>query len=383
MQNSWKEAKLGDISTMKFGRVPKGQKCDIRRIENNEEYIYPEPELIVVARGKANTGDVKISKPHSFIENTSIVVKLNENIADKRFYYYYLQARDLRSMCNNANVSRITISDLKKCSVKIPPLLEQKKIGSILSTLDSKIKGNREVSKSLEDIAQSIYKHWFIDFEFPDDEFESYKSMGGEFVKTKWGLLPKGWRVGKYTDIVDVIIGTTPKNTTREYWDGKIPLFTPGDAEMQTYVLKTEKTITNLGLKRSGGILYPVDTVFVTARGTIGKVNINAVPMAVNRGCYALQGKNDVGTYYIYMLTKNCQEKLLKASHGAVLKTIDNETFDSMNIIIPPESVIKEFENTVAPIFTKMRQLVLTNKALRELRDGLLPKLTSGEMRVV
>ena len=105
------------------------------------------------------------------------------------------------------------------------------------------------------------------------------------------GRLPKGWRVGKYTDIIDVVGGATPKMTTKEYWGGDIPLFRPGDFQETPYVSETEKYITKLGLRRSKGNIYPKDTVFVTARGSVGKVNINTEPMAVNESCFALLGK--------------------------------------------------------------------------------------------
>ena len=260
MENDWKEVKLGDISTMKFGKKPKKSEgvykgypffSGHKVVGSNEKYLHTEPELVVVARGATGTGDVKISPPKSFITNASIVVTLNEDIADKKFYYYYLQTRNLRSISSGAKKPRITITNLKKCKVKIPPLLEQKKIGSILSTFDRKIKRNNETSETLEEAGQAIFRHWFMEFEFPNEDDKPYKSNGGEFTNTKWGSMPEGWSVGKYTDIVDVVCGATPKKTTKEYWDGNMPLFTPRDVENTPYVSKTEKHITKLGLSKS------------------------------------------------------------------------------------------------------------------------------------
>lgn len=105
--------------------------------------------------------------------------------------------------------------------------------------------------------------------------------------------------------------------------------------------------------------------------------------MAVNQSCFALLGKENIGQYFVYILMKNCNKKLIKKSYGTVFHTIDIETFDSLNILIPSKSVIGKFEITVTPLFAKMRQLSVTNNALSKLRNRLLPKLISGDMRVV
>lgn len=376
MENEWKVVNLGDISTMKFGKGQK--KCMDKGVRRSEKCFYPEPELIVIARGVADTGDVKISPPRSFISNASIIVRLKENVADKRFYYYYLKTRNLRSISSSLKKPRITIANLKKVKVKMPPLVEQKKIGLILSTFDNKIKQNIKMSKALEKICQAIFKHWFIDFEFPNDDGKPYKSYRGEFINTKWGLLPKGWRVGKYTEIVDAIKGTSLENMEKEYWGGDLPLYTSKDVRKTSYVSNTHKSITKSGLSKYNGKVYPRDTVFIPSKGSFDRVNINAIPMALDQSCYALLGMEDVGQYYVYMLTKNCDEK-----RSDNVFNIDMETFESLNIIIPTKSVIKKFQNTVTPLFTKMKQLSITNNGLSKLRNRLLPKLISGDVRVV
>lgn len=373
MQNKWKEVELGDISTIKLG-------TNSNKGENN---FYPEPELVIIAKGFGDIGKVKISPPESLITNSSIVLKLNEDIADKKFYYYYLQTRNLRNITSDSKRPQMMIKNLKKLKVKIPPLIEQQKIVSILSTFDNKIKQNNKMCKALEKAVQAIYERWFMDFEFPDKADKPYKSNGGEFVDNNWGRLPKGWRVGKYTDIIDVVGGATPKMTTKEYWGGDIPLFRPGDFQETPYVSETEKCITKLGLRKSKGNIYPKDTVFVTARGAVGKVNINTKPMAVNESCFALLGKKNVGQYFVYMLTRNCYEELIEKSHGIDFHTIDAETFDSIKIVIPSRTVIQKFQKAVAPLFDEIKKLSLTNNALSKLRDNLLFELTSGEMRVV
>ena len=183
MQNKWKEVELGEISTIKLGTNPKEGK-------NN---LYPEPELVIIAKGFGDIGKVKISPPESLITNSSIVLKLNEDIADKRFYYYYLQTRNLRNITSDSKRPQMMIKNLKNLKVKIPPLIEQQKIVSILSTFDNKIKQNNKMCKALEKAVQAIYERWFMDFEFPDKADKPYKSNGGEFVDNNWeGYLKAG-----------------------------------------------------------------------------------------------------------------------------------------------------------------------------------------------
>ena len=129
----------------------------------------------------------------------------------------------------------------------------------------------------LEQSARLLYKEWFVRLRFP----------GHERVKIKDGV-PEGWEKLSAFDAMDVQSGGTPKTGTMEYWNGKIPFFTPKDATSHVYVLKTEKTLTEKGLKSCNSKFYPKDTIFITARGTVGNVNLAQADMAMNQSCYAL-----------------------------------------------------------------------------------------------
>ncbi|MCL2420780.1 MAG: restriction endonuclease subunit S, partial [Defluviitaleaceae bacterium] len=209
------------------------------------------------------------------------------------------------------------------------------------------------INHHLEQMAQAIFKSWFVDFE-PSASF---------------------------TEVVQVLGGGTPKTGLAEYWNGTIPFFTPKDA-LGTYVLTTEKTLTEEGLSKCNSRLYPTNTVFVTARGTVGKLALAGCPMAMNQSCYALVGTESYGQYYVYHLAQYVVENLKHKASGAVFDAIVTRDFEDEIAPTPTISEVQLFENRVAPFYETILNNVNENTQLAMLRDSLLPRLMSGELSV-
>jgi len=209
----------------------------------------------------------------------------------------------------------------------------------------------KAVNHHLEQMAQAIFKSWFVDFEVSKP----------------------------FTEVVRVLGGGTPKTGTAEYWNGEIPFFTPKDA-LGTYALTTEKTLTEAGLSNCNSRLYPINTVFVTARGTVGKLALAGCPMAMNQSCYALAGTNGYGQHYVYHLAQYVVESLKHKASGAVFDAIVTRDFESE--IVPALTVdeANSFEEKVVPIYEAILNNSNENLRLAELRDALLPRLMSGEL---
>jgi type I restriction enzyme S subunit len=201
-------------------------------------------------------------------------------------------------------------------------------------------------------------------------------------VESALGMIPEGWEVVKFTDIANVLSGGTPRTHISEFWNGLIPFFTPKDAMNSFYVMETEKKITEVGLKNCSSRLYPKNTVFITARGTVGKVLLSSVDMAMNQSCYALQGRDGIDQLFIFLTIKNYIDQLKQKSHGAVFETIIVDTFKLLDIVKPPLTLIPLFCTLVSPIFENVLNLLRRNINLRRTRDLLLPKLISGEVDV-
>ena len=246
------------------------------------------------------------------------------------------------------------------------------KIVSILKSLDDKIENNRRINENLEQQAQALFKSWFVDFEPFRDQ---------PFVNSELGMIPEGWRVGYFIDNINIMPGGTPSTNVSEYWDnGDIPFFSPKDVN-GVYCLNTEKAITLEGLNHCSSQLYPKDTIIVTARGTVGKIVLAGVPMAMNQSNYALVPKEGISNYYLYLQSQTLVDILLKKANGAVFSAITTKDFKEY-VVIPPLNIINKFDTIIRPIFDKIHLIMRESLRLAQLRDTLLPKLMSGEIQV-
>lgn len=229
----------------------------------------------------------------------------------------------------------------------------QKDIADTFSALDARIVENKKINHHLEQMAQTIFKSWFDCYD-PSQPF---------------------------TNAVQVLGGGTPKTGNESYWNGEIPFFTPKDTG-SLYVLSTEKRLSEAGLSNCNSRLYPVNTVFVTARGTVGKLALAGCPMAMNQSCYALVSNGDYGQFYVYHLALTVVEKLKRKANGAVFDAIVTRDFENELVPAPATREIKAFEDKIQPIFETILNNCKENVRLAELRDTLLPRLMSGELSV-
>lgn len=291
-------------------------------------------------------------------------------------YYWFLSPygkNEINTKAIGSTQKALTIDSLSKFDIKIPANLDdQRRIASILSSLDRKIELNNKINADLEEMAQAIFKNWFVDFEpFKD----------GKFVDSELGMIPEGWKVGRLTDVIKLMPGGTPKTSEPLYWDnGTIPFFSPKDVN-GVYCFATEKHITEAGLNKCSSNLYPKDTIFITCRGTVGKVCLAACDMAMNQSNYAIKAIDGYSQYYVFFLVKSVVERLIKKSNGAVFSAITSKDFDE-EILIPSQKAVEDFTNVIDGFFRRIFTICTENSRLSLLRDTLLPRLMSGEIEV-
>jgi len=312
---------------------------------------------------------------HGCLGRRLALIRPNNDIVDPKFLFYYFFShkwRDLISqkIITGSTVDRIPLIDFPKFEIDLPPLNIQRRIASTLSAYDDLIENNMRRIRILEQIARDLYQEWFVRFRFPGHE------------STNSSQLPEGWREGYFTDFVDVLSGGTPSTKKSEFWDGDIPFYSPKDAFDTPYVIETERNITKLGLEHCNSQLYPQNTVFITARGTVGKVKLPAVDMAMNQSCYALVAKDGVPQLFVYFLTLQHVNDFVQQATGAVFDTIIIDNFRRLKVTVPSPELLDNFAEIVNPIFNQIRNLQLRNRVLLHTRDLLLPRLISGEIDV-
>lgn len=351
-----------------------------------QEYVLNEGDLILALTDLTQSCDIlgapaviKDSK-FKYLHNQRLgLVEINSDLLDKNYLFYYFNSHSYRETIKNSKtgstVSHTAPERIYNCVIYLPPLPEQRAIASILSNLDDKIENNLAMNKTLEEMAMALYKHWFVDFgPFQD----------GKFVDSELGMIPEGWEVKNFLELVELLSGGTPKTKKQEYWGGNIPWVSAKDigGENSVYINETEKSVTKLGIDKSSTKMLPEDTVIVVARGSVGKFGMISKEMTMNQSCYGLYSKSYYSQPLIYLLTANLIAHFQSVAYGSVFDTITTSTFKNISILLPPKEVLNEIQLKIDPLFEKIKSNVVENQILKERRDALLPKLVSGEVRV-
>ncbi|KEZ78647.1 restriction modification system DNA specificity domain-containing protein [Salinisphaera hydrothermalis C41B8] len=278
----------------------------------------------------------------------------------------------------------INIEYLTNLEFKIPKKWYQDKIASVLAALDEKIELNQRINAKLEALAKTIYDYWFVQFDFPDENGRPYKSSGGamEWNEDLKRNVPKGWKARDISSVADVLGGGTPSKNNNDYWGVGFPFFTPSDAGSDVFRHETEHSITQLGLDRCSTRAFPRGTVFITARGSVGKIVIAGRPMAMNQSCYALRPADLECFPFVYEHAKTLVNYLKVKSTGSIFKSIISSDIHLTPLVEPPDSLVKDFSKKLRPAFERMAAGVAENQKLTQLRDWLLPMLMNGQVRV-
>jgi type I restriction enzyme S subunit len=334
----------------------------------------PQPGDVVVTT-EAPLGEVAQLGPERVALAQRLVgLRGKPEIVDNRFLLYLLQTRavqeQLRSRATGTTVLGIKQSELRKVSLTLPPLPEQRAIASILGALDDKIELNRRMSRTLDEMAHAIFKSWFVDFE-------------GQGSIDQTTQLPVGWKLVPFSSTVRILAGGTPRTSVDEYWDGDIPWFAIADApdESAVFVLETAKKTTPEGVRNSSTQVLPLGTTILTARGTVGLRVMVGTPMAMNQSCFGLCGLHDSTGYYTYRAVGVLVDELKRMAHGSVFSTINRATLDSIGTSLPPSRLIAKYEAAASPMMERIRLCGIENGVLRALRDTLSPQLLSGALR--
>lgn len=319
----------------------------------------------VVLTTEAPLGEVALIKDKNVaLAQRIITLRGKKELVFNPFLKYYFQndigQNELQSRASGTTVFGIKASVLRKMPVELPDIEEQKAIASVLSSLDDKIDLLHRQNKTLEAMAEKLFRQWFVE-ETEED-----------------------WEKKNLLDLIELIGGGTPKTSITEYWDGDIPWLSGGDiaANHKDFVLVSEKNITRAGLENSSTKLLPKFATVISARGTVGKYCLLATDMTFSQSSYGILPRINDSFFFTYLLVNHVVEELQSAAYGSVFDTITTSTFREAMFVSPPVLKVLEFEEFITKFFEKK----LTNQrqihTLETFRDTLLPKLMSGEIRV-
>lgn len=361
-------------------------------------------DKLVKAKCKPKKNDVLIAKDGSYLKHVNVIkqekemvilssiaiLRPNIKMINPEFLRYYLLTPNVKNELEQGYVSgsvirRIVLKDFKRFPLKIPVLKEQIAITKVLSSLDEKIEINNEINKKLEEMAQAIFKHWFVDFEFPNENGEPYKSSGGEMVESELGMIPKGWKIGSINDLGTIVSGGTPSKKKEEYYtEHGIPWITPKDLSLNKnrFISRGTIDITEEGLKNSSAKLMPKGTVLFSSRAPIGYIAIAKNEVSTNQGFKSIIPKSNIGSEFVYQFLKMNKEIIESRASGSTFKEISGGELKKIPAIIPSNNIIYRYNLITIKISSFIKNNEEELEKLRTIRDTLLPKLMSGEIRV-
>ncbi|MFL6621284.1 MAG: restriction endonuclease subunit S [Sulfurifustis sp.] len=379
------------------------------RIEKPDEFIAVDDYEAWMRRGMPKPGDVVITTEAPLGEVAQlgtervalaqrlIALRGKEGLLDNGFLKFLMQSEtvqdQLRARASGTTVLGIKQSELRKVTLALPPIEEQRAIAHILGTLDDKIELNRRMNETLEAMARALFKSWFVDFDPVHAKAEGRDSglpkpladlLPDSFEDSELGEIPKGWIAGSILRHAKLLSGGTPKTEHPEYWNGNVLWASAKDVSQcgQTFLITTERTITNKGLNESATQLIPALCSVLVARGaTTGRMVLFGREMAMNQTCYGLASTTST-PFFLYCQLKQEVDGLVHAAHGSVFDTITTSTFANSKVILPQTTVLEAFEDLVTPQFKRILRNSEESVTLTVLRDTLLPKLVSGALRV-
>lgn len=380
--SEWKETTLAEIAEIEMGQSPTGETCNasgdgMPLLNGPTEFGIKNPIAV-----QYTTDSKRECRPFDilFCVRGSTTGKMNW--ADRKYsigrglaairhksgveYRYFLQGiidynlELLLSSATGSTFPNVTRSQIEGVEIKLPSLPEQKSIASILSSLDDKIDLLHRQNATLEKMAETLFRQWFVE-EAKED-----------------------WKEGTLDDILTVKGGTTPSTSEPAYWNGAIHWTSPRDITNLNgiYLFDTERKITELGLSKISSGLLPTGTLLMSSRAPVGVLAFCEVPVAINQGYIAILDNKEYSKEFIYLWLKANIDVVHSFSNGSTFMEISKSAFKTLQLQIPPKKVLNNFQLLVKPLFDKIKSNQTQIRTLTALRDTLLPKLMSGEVKV-
>ncbi len=395
MNCEWEDFIWGDLATLEYGKSLRNYKNSTGKYPvfgTNGQIGYCDKPLVneegvIIGRKGAYRG-VHYSKDPFFVIDTAFYLKpLDSNSLDIKFAYYQLLTLDINSLDSGSAIPSTSREDFYSLPIKLPSINEQHEIVNLLKSFDDKIELNRQMNITLEQMAQAIFKHWFIDFEFPDENGQPYRSSGGEMVDSELGEIPAGWEVKILSDLCEYIMsGGTPRTKVPEYWDGDIPWLSSGETRNR-FIINTEKSISKIGVENSSTRLARSGSTVIASAGqghTRGQTSLLLLDTYVNQSVVSLAADTKlISDFYLFFNLARRYDEMRRISDSHSSRgSLTTKLLGNLKVTCPPIDLIRRFDQIAEPIVNQIHYNLEQADTLSQFRDSLLPKLMSGKIRV-
>ena len=370
--SEWKEIELERIVNFYNGKKRPYIKGNIPVFGGNGILDYcnsfnSQGESIIIGRVGEYCGNVNYYNGFCWVSDNAILVKAKEELNVKYLYYCLINVK-LREFQVGSSQPLITQEVLKNIIIPLPPLPEQKAIAEVLSSLDDKIELLHRQNKTLEEMAMTLFRQWFIE-------------------PTRDGL-PEGWEEVSLGDIFDIGIGRTPPRKESQWFSVNqhdIRWISVKDlGSIDTYILNSSEFLKEESVKEFNIPIIPDNTVVLSFKLTVGRIGITIGEMVSNEAIAHFKPKPDskISSNYLYLFLKTLDFSTF-GSTSSIAEAINSKIIKEIKIHVPDDELITSFQSLINPVFQKIRLNTLEIQTLEKLRDTLLPKLMSGEVRVM
>jgi type I restriction enzyme, S subunit len=377
---------------------------DIPRVDTDtahrlERYQLLEGDIVFGRKGAVDRRALVKADQVGWLQGSDCIrLRLNQRNINPRFVSFVLGSPYHRSwiiqQAHGATMPSLNQEILSRLPLPMPEFDEQQNIAKVLGALDDKIELNRKMNETLEAMARALFKSWFIDFEPVRAKSEGRDSglsalvaalFSNSFEESSLDEIPTGWTAEPIGNLTEVIGGTTPSTKEPEYWEPDIHAWaTPKDlSDLQTPVLlKTERRISDKGLVQIGSGWLPVGTILLSSRAPIGYLAVAEIPVAINQGFIAMKPKEGVSNLFLLYWAEVAQETIKSRANGSTFLEISKSNFRQIQVVRPDTTIMKKFDAYVRPWYERIVINEHESSSLTALRETLLPKLISGEVRI-
>ena len=393
-------------------------------LKGSSTKILDKDDLIISARGTVGCL-AQVTKPMAF-NQSCYGLSGKEGVVENDYLYYLVKSKvdELKQKTHGAIFDTITRETFNHIEVIIPNDRQTRsQIAKILGDLDKKIELNRQTNQTLEQIAQALFKSWFVDFDpvkakiaakqaggnakqieraamaaisgktepeldqLTPEQIQNLKTSAAlfpdELVESELGDIPSGWKLSEIGNEVTIVGGGTPSTKNSEFWEnGEIHWTTPRDMSNLTdkILLDTDRKITKAGLAKISSGLLPINTVLMSSRAPVGYLAISKIPVAINQGYIAMKCEKELSPEYIVQWAESVMDEIQQRASGTTFAEISKTNFKVIPIIVPNSDLVTEYSKITPNIYEKITESLRETKSLEETRDTLLPKLLSGQI---